>query len=336
MINAYFFDSKLENGIEDRTYTASDFSTYLGSHITDGVLFDVDTSFKVSIDNNHNYLIAPGKAYVRGRLITNDSNYKIPIRRADELNGRVDGVFLTLDYLKREARLEVKTFRELGSVQTRKGGEVYELCLATAQVERGTTNVQARNLRDTRKDINLCGIADSIFQRLQLKDLIRDICYPVGSIYASRQSTSPETFIGGTWKRVAQGRTLMGVGSGGNNSNNTYGRNVSQNYTVNAGDTGGASSKTLETGNIPKHYHYVAKWTGAAGNRDLNETGIMAGWALAGQSSHPYALRNADRTDNAIKYVGKTSEYGGSSSGSTDAFWTLPPYYGVYMWERTA
>lgn len=59
--------------------------------------------------------------------------------------------------------------------------------------------------------------------------------YPVGSIYLSWNNTNPQTFMGGTWVRMAEGRTLIGEGwsNDGNISkyfgpNETGGNHVSQ------------------------------------------------------------------------------------------------------------
>lgn len=38
-----------------------------------------------------------------------------------------------------------------------------------------------------------------------------NLLYPIGSIYMSIQSTNPSTFFGGTWERIAKGKTLVGV-----------------------------------------------------------------------------------------------------------------------------
>ena len=45
----------------------------------------------------------------------------------------------------------------------------------------------------------------------ELENILLDKIYPVGSIYISTDSTSPATLFGGTWERIAQGRTLFGV-----------------------------------------------------------------------------------------------------------------------------
>lgn len=67
----------------------------------------------------------------------------------------------------------------------------------------------------------------------ELTDLINttlNSIYPIGSVYISLTSTNPGTYLKGTWEQFAQGRTLIGVGTG-NDGENT------QSFTVN--DTGG-------------------------------------------------------------------------------------------------
>lgn len=57
-----------------------------------------------------------------------------------------------------------------------------------------------------------------------------DSIYPIGSVYISLTETNPGTYLKGTWQQFAQGRTLVGVGSGSDGSN-------TQTFDVN--DTGG-------------------------------------------------------------------------------------------------
>lgn len=67
----------------------------------------------------------------------------------------------------------------------------------------------------------------------ELTDLINttiDSIYPIGAVYISLTDTNPGTYLKGTWVQFAQGRTLVGVGSGSDGSNT---------QTFNVDDTGG-------------------------------------------------------------------------------------------------
>lgn len=66
--------------------------------------------------------------------------------------------------------------------------------------------------------------------------------YPVGSIYMSAIATDPSTLLGGgTWKRIAQGRTLIGEGT--------------SDQKFSAGAMGGESNHALSQNEVPSHSH---------------------------------------------------------------------------------
>lgn len=71
---------------------------------------------------------------------------------------------------------------------------------------------------------------------------LRDIFYPVGSIFQSTDGTDPSTFIGGTWERFGNGRVLVGVDEADSDFS-----------TVNK--TGGAKTHTLTIEEMPSHTH---------------------------------------------------------------------------------
>lgn len=66
---------------------------------------------------------------------------------------------------------------------------------------------------------------------------IRNLIYPIGSIYMSVNNTNPSTLFGGTWVQL-QNRFLLGAGSS---------------YT--AGDTGGSATHKLTIDEMPSHSH---------------------------------------------------------------------------------
>lgn len=65
----------------------------------------------------------------------------------------------------------------------------------------------------------------------KLVNSIKSAMYPVGSVYITYNNVNPGTFLGGTWERFGQGRTLVGEGTGNDGStsmsfatNNTGGK----------------------------------------------------------------------------------------------------------------
>lgn len=117
---------------------------------------------------------------------------------------------------------------------------------------------------------------------------IVNLIYPIGSIYISVNTTSPETLFGGTWEQL-QDRFLIGAGN--DYSLNGIGGAASQSYTP-AGTVG---SHTLTTSEIPSHNH---TFTGSAVNtgnqsQDHTHTGTSgnqsAGHTHTGTSGNPSA-----------------------------------------------
>lgn len=123
--------------------------------------------------------------------------------------------------------------------------------------------------------------------------------YPVGSIYITTSSTfNPQTTLGGTWKKTAEGRCLIGA-------NSTYP----------LGSTGGEAEHLLTSAEMPAHKHRFSKpaWTNAeyvAGNRYLSSYGSQK-------------ICNETFADT-------------ESTGNNVAHNNMQPYLAVYMWERTA
>lgn len=78
------------------------------------------------------------------------------------------------------------------------------------------------------------------------------LLYPIGTIYMSIQDTNPSVFFGGTWERIAKGKTLVGV------DENDTDFNVSS-------KTGGEKKHKLTVEELPSHTHDVPFYTGGQG-----------------------------------------------------------------------
>ena len=129
--------------------------------------------------------------------------------------------------------------------------------------------------------------------------------YPIGSIYISTNSKfNPNTTWGGTWKKTADGRCLIGA-------NDTYP----------LGSTGGEATHTLSVNEIPSHDHNLSDWamswklTGDSGEVNINTPVTSNAW-----------------TDNHGYFKSQTSK----ATGGGQPHNNMQPYLAVYIWERTA
>lgn len=162
---------------------------------------------------------------------------------------------------------------------------------------------------------------------------IRDLIYPVGSIYMSVNSTSPSTLFGGTWTRI-QDTFLLAAGS-----------------SYPAGMTGGSATVTLTENQIPAHTHdkgtynitgqfQVRPYTGDGVNASVYGTGSNA-FSSAGGSGETWARSlmgesNSKKTDVITLNASDSWTGSSGSAGAGEAHNNMPPYITVYMWKRTA
>lgn len=124
------------------------------------------------------------------------------------------------------------------------------------------------------------------------------LLYPIGSIYMSIQDTNPSVFFGGTWERIAKGKTLVGVDESDIDFNASS-------------KTGGEKTHKLTVDEMPSHNHTM--------------NGVRQ-WKASG--TH-YWVANQD-VNNAIEN-GTTSNTGGGQAHNI-----LQPYYTCYIFVRTA
>lgn len=164
-----------------------------------------------------------------------------------------------------------------------------------------------------------------LFDKQNAMQSFLDFFHPVGSIYISTSSTfNPQTAWGGTWKKTADGRCLIGA-----------------NTTYPLGSTGGATthkhstnSHKLTVNEMPSHNHYSTNgWGGFAS--DSYRIGKGTFLTLGKEKGD----RGGVYTDTSSGLESTLSSTGGSaahSHGDTGTASTMQPYLAVYIWERTA
>lgn len=129
--------------------------------------------------------------------------------------------------------------------------------------------------------------------------------YPVGSIYISTSATfNPNTTWGGTWRKTADGRCLIGA-------NDTYP----------LGSTGGEATHTLNIDEIPAHNHRVKRNTNYTSNFMID----------AGKTNQWGSLLN-----DTTGYTAQPAPIDVENTGGSKAHNNMQPYLAVYIWERTA
>ena len=147
---------------------------------------------------------------------------------------------------------------------------------------------------------------------------IRELIYPVGSIYISVTDDTVakvQARFGGTWEVFSQGKTLVGV-----NNDETEFNTVLK--------TGGEKTHRLTIQELPKHRHTVihAQWESRIDTIHNQSTGSIFTWN-GSDSSITYKTPTTDLSANANDML---------TTGGNTAHNNLPPYITVYMYKRTA
>jgi len=127
--------------------------------------------------------------------------------------------------------------------------------------------------------------------------------FPVGSTYLTMVNTNPGTLLGfGTWVQRAQGRFLVGVGTGTDANSDTRA------YTQ-GNDSVGEYEHTLTVSEMPSHTH------------SNDAASIVGSPSVTGPN-----------LGNLTPYLKPATV---SSTGGDAAHENSPPAFGVYVWERT-
>ena len=134
--------------------------------------------------------------------------------------------------------------------------------------------------------------------------------YPVGAVYITYNNNNPGKFLGGTWVRFGEGRTLIGEGTGNDGS-------TSMTFTANSTD--GKYKNThyhVTSFGWDGDYFYAGRPDGAANNAYDRTSVIPNGYGIQTSSFISSQVR-LNWTDN------RTID-------------NVQPYIVVYFWRRTA
>lgn len=186
---------------------------------------------------------------------------------------------------------------------------------------------------------NMNNIEDGVEEALSLSEgnsdmwaYIRNLVYPVGSIYMSVNNTNPGTLFGGTWVAWGSGKVPVGVDTSDADFNTVEetGGAKSHSYTPAGTNSGGSvQNHALTVSEIPSHSHVYKR---AASDRVSTEVASLF------TTAHVYPWEASDvNTSNAGG--GGAHNHGFTQptfTGTAATMNHLQPYITCYMWKRTA
>ncbi len=146
--------------------------------------------------------------------------------------------------------------------------------------------------------------------------------YPVGSVYISTSISNAKdvaTTLGvGTWESYAQGRTLVGVGTG------TDSNDISKIFKIDA--EGGEYSHTLTTSEIPSHSHTIPSLSGTAASTgsgySLSHTCPTKTTSESGTHSHGFTTGGYAMVIEATSNYKNYDKLSGFASATVTAWWS--------------
>ena len=149
--------------------------------------------------------------------------------------------------------------------------------------------------------------------------------FPVGAVYISTVNKSPARIYGGTWTQIT-GRFLYCT-----TTSKTTGGASSVSYTPAGTNTGHA----ITAGQMPSHSHCQRSRTGDGNwNTEVSATGGSSGGAWPAQAGWTNYGNGWNTGTTTATGSGETHTH--TFTGTAATINTMPPWFSVYAWHRTA
>lgn len=148
--------------------------------------------------------------------------------------------------------------------------------------------------------------ADELTDLSTLVNSLTNLFFPVNKIVIFNDNDDHSDYLGFTWKRIATGKTLVGIDSSDTDFDTI-------------GKTGGEKEHTITIQEMPSHYHNGFYWEGSRPislNGGLISNGYYLQWGAGAKED--------------------TNAFATGSQGNSQAHNNLQPYQVVAYWQRTA
>ena len=163
MSNAYGLFWNSTN--DDRLYDADSFEEWLKPFFKSGVFIG---SLAVAATDTMAVTVAPGSAFLDGKLRTFDTETSLTVPTASSTYPRIDSIVVERNNTDRKIALKVVQGKYSGSSPTaadpvRTGG-IYQLVLAHIAIPAGATKITASDITDTRALSSICGYVSNAIE----------------------------------------------------------------------------------------------------------------------------------------------------------------------------
>lgn len=176
MLKYGFFNSMLKDGIQDRTYSALDITSYFDKIIGNGVFVDPANSLQILASEGMQVICKPGKGWINGFYLINDADIPLTIDPADVILNRIDRIVFRLDMTNREMSIVIKKgtiASEPVAPEIVRNNEIQEYSLATILINKQQTSISQSNITDTRLDSSVCGKVACLIDHVDTSDLFK-------------------------------------------------------------------------------------------------------------------------------------------------------------------
>ncbi|QSX09530.1 hypothetical protein J0B03_05565 [Alkalibacter rhizosphaerae] len=149
----------------DRIYEASDFASYFGRLVSNGIFYAVTTNLKVTPSSGMAVLVAAGSAWINGYSYENTDAFELSVETANGVNPRIDRIVLRWSAAERKIYLDILTGAASATpvaAELTRTTDVYELCIAQILIPKGSIAISENNITDLRLDPSVCGLVNSL------------------------------------------------------------------------------------------------------------------------------------------------------------------------------
>nr|DAH54924.1 MAG TPA: Receptor Binding Protein [Caudoviricetes sp.] len=169
----FFNANKNSDGSYDRTYDASDFSSFFKRLVGNGVFDGTGTGLQVVAKSGRTVTLKAGAAYINGYWyeLTEDMTFTLSVNSG--ASTRTDLIVLQWSLVNRSITATVRS--GVSTVSANRSSSLYELVLADIKVGVSATEVTNASIHDDRQDKNLCGIVTGLIDQLDVTEAFKQM-----------------------------------------------------------------------------------------------------------------------------------------------------------------